>query len=246
MKEEMEKLISLQQIDSEISGFNQAIAKCEDNIAKREQSIQEKQEKLSALRSKIERLTEKQEENQNEHDEATARVKDRQNKMLLVQTSREHQALLKEIEENKKIAKDTEERALQFIEQLEQLEGVAAALENLAKGEQELLSEEQQNSAKEIKRLNASKKNIEGERATKAAAVQTAHMQRYTKLIAKRAGLAVVAVQDSVCLGCHMTLPPQQVNEVMKGDKLNVCPTCQRILYYREAAESQEETTLAE
>ena len=96
MKEEMEKLISLQQIDSEISGFDQAISKCEDGIVKRELSIQEKQEKLNVLRAKIERLAEKQQENQNEHDEATARVKDRQNKMLLVQTSREHQALLKD------------------------------------------------------------------------------------------------------------------------------------------------------
>ncbi len=51
MKEEMEKLISLQQIDSENSGFDQAISKCEDGIVKRELSIQEKQEKLSVLRA---------------------------------------------------------------------------------------------------------------------------------------------------------------------------------------------------
>ena len=246
MKEEMEKLISLQQIDSEIASFDQAISKCEEGIVKRKQSIQEKQEKLEALRAKIERLAEKQQENQNEHDEASARVKDRQNKMLLVQTSREHQALLKEIEENKKLAKETEERALQFIEQLEQLEGEAVSLENLCKGEQELLSEAQQKSAKEIKKLTASKKNVEGERAAKAAAVQAAHMQRYNKLILKRSGLGVVAVQNSVCLGCHMTLPPQQVNEVIKGDKLNICPTCQRILYFKEPEESQEEAPLAE
>lgn len=242
MKEEMERLIDLQQIDSEIAGFDKAIAKCEDELAKREQSIEQKQEKLATLQAKIERLSEKQKENQEEHEQATARVKDRQNKMLLVQTSREHQALLKEIEENKKLAKDTEERALQFIEQLEQLGVEAKDLDNQCKGEQDLLKKEQQSSAKEIKRLATAKKSIEGERAAKVAAVQPNYIQRYTKLIARRSGLAVVAVQDSICLGCHMTLPPQQVNEVMKGDKLNICPTCQRILYFREEEDAQEES----
>ncbi len=242
MKEEMERLIDLQQIDSEIAGFDKAIAKCEDELAKREQSIEQKQEKLATLQAKIERLSEKQKENQEEHEQATARVKDRQNKMLLVQTSREHQALLKEIEENKKLAKDTEERALQFIEQLEQLEVEAKGLNNQCKGEQDLLKKEQQSSAKEIKRLATAKKSIEGERAAKVAAVQPNYIQRYTKLIDRRSGLAVVAVQDSICLGCHMTLPPQQVNEVMNGDKLNICPTCQRILYFREEEDAQEES----
>lgn len=242
MKEEMERLIDLQQIDSEIAGFDKAIAKCEDELAKREQSIEQKQEKLATLQAKIERLSEKQKENQEEHEQATARVKDRQNKMLLVQTSREHQALLKEIEENKKLAKDTEERALQFIEQLEQLEVEAKGLNNQCKGEQDLLKKEQQSSAKEIKRLATAKKSIEGERAAKVAAVQPNYIQRYTKLIDRRSGLAVVAVQDSICLGCHMTLPPQQVNEVMKGDKLNICPTCQRILYFKVEEDAQEES----
>ena len=246
MKEEMEKLISLQQIDSEISGFDQAIAKCEGEVVKREQAIQEKQDRLTTLRAKIERLTEKQQENQSEHDEAMARMKDRQNKMILVQTSREHQALLKEIEDNKKLARETEERALQFIEQLEQLEAETATLDNLCKGEQELLAEARQGATKEIKRLSASKKGIENERKAKAEAVEAVHMQRYNKLISRRAGLAVVAVHDSVCLGCHMTLPPQQVNEVMKGDKLNICPTCQRILYFKEPTENQEEESLPE
>ena len=118
MKEEMEKIIDLQRIDSEIASYDLAISKHEAAIAHREQSIAEKQEKLTAIQSKIERLNQKQQKTKNELDEAGARVKDRQNKMLLVQNSREHQALLKEIEDNKKTVKDNEERILQIIEQI--------------------------------------------------------------------------------------------------------------------------------
>jgi predicted nucleic acid-binding Zn-ribbon protein len=31
-----------------------------------------------------------------------------------------------------------------------------------------------------------------------------------------------------------MAIPPQQFNEIRKGERLHLCPTCQRILYYRE------------
>ena len=252
MNEDMEKLISLQKIDSELAGFDQAIARCEADTVKRKQAIQAEQEKLAALKVKIELLTQKQQENQTEHEGANARMKESQNRMLLVQTSREHQALLKEIEDSKKLAKTTEERALQFIEQLEQLGRDAEELAGRCENEAAELAGAQQRNAKEIKRLNAAKKGIDGERAAYAKDVPQELMKRYDKLMLKREGLAVVAVKDSVCTGCHMTLPPQQVNEVIKGDKLNICPTCQRILYYETPAEDEaatpelEEAPLAE
>ena len=234
MKEELIKLINLQAIDSEIAGFDHAIANHQATIAKREQSIAEKQEAITAFRNKVELLNQKQRETKMEHEDAGARVKDRQNKMMQVQTSREHQALLKEIEENKRLAKDTEERLLQFIEQIEQLEKEVEALENQCLGEQQLLTEALETVDKEVKRIEGSKKTVFSKREKEASTLQAAHFKRYTMLLNKREGLAVVPVNDSVCQGCHMTLPPQQVKEVRRADKLNLCPTCQRSLYIKE------------
>ena len=238
MKEEILKLIKLQAIDSEIAGFDHAIAKHQAAIASREQAIAEKQETIANFRTKIELLNQKQLETKAEHDDAGARVKDRQNKMMQVQTSREHQALLKEIEENKRLVKETEDRILQFIEQIDQLEQEVAVLDNLCAGEQQLLTEEIENVAKEIKRIEAAKKTVASQRDAEMADLEGPYLKRYTMLLAKRDGLAVVAVNESVCQGCYMTLPPQQVIEVRKAEKFNICPTCQRILYYKEAEEA--------
>jgi hypothetical protein len=30
-----------------------------------------------------------------------------------------------------------------------------------------------------------------------------------------------------------MSIPPQQFNDIMKGDRMFNCPTCQRILYHQ-------------
>ncbi|MDD2462750.1 MAG: C4-type zinc ribbon domain-containing protein [Desulfobulbus sp.] len=238
MKEEIFKLIKLQAVDSEIAGFDKAIAKHQAIITGRELAIAEKQEAIATHRAKIELLNQKQRETKIEHDDAGARVKDRQNKMMQVQTSREHQALLKEIEENKKVLKESEDRILQFIEQIEQLELEVGELENLCSGEQELLTEEIENVDKEIHRIDQTKKSVVNQRETEAAELEGPYLKRYSMLLAKRDGLAVVPINGSVCQGCYMSLPPQQVIEVRKAEKLNLCPTCQRILYYRETEEA--------
>jgi hypothetical protein len=37
-----------------------------------------------------------------------------------------------------------------------------------------------------------------------------------------------------------MTAPPQQYNEVRRGDQICSCPACQRILYHQSPAEESE------
>ncbi len=234
MKEEIHKLIKLQAIDSEIAGFDNIIAKQKAIIADREQAIVQKQENIATFRAKIELLNQKQRETKAEHDDAGVRVKDRQNKMMQVQTSREHQSLLKEIEESKKTLKETEDRVLQFLEQIEQLENEVVTLENICSGEQQLLAEAIGTVEKEIKRIESSKKSVVLQREKEASTLQEAYLKRYTMLLKRRDGLAVVALNQNVCQGCYMGLPPQQVIEIRKFDKLNLCPTCQRILYYKE------------
>ena len=233
MKEEIQKLISLQVIDSEIAGFDREISRNLAKIAEQEKNIADKQKTITTYRAKIETLSQKHGETVTEHEDAGIRVKDRQNKMMQVQTSREHQALLKEIEENKRLFKETEERILLFLEQIEQLEKEVTALDNLCAGEIQLLAEVNETVEKEIKRIEVTKKSVTLQREKEAGELHASHLKRYAMLLNRRDGLAVVAINDSVCQGCFMTLPPQQVNEVRKGDKMNLCPTCQRILYFK-------------
>lgn len=233
MKEEIQKLIDLQEIDSEIAGFDTAIASKEQILVDREQSIEEKTAAIAACHEKTESLLQLQRETAAENEDAGGRIKDRQNKMMQVQTSREHQALLKEIEENKRLLKETEEKGLLIMEQIEAVQAEAEELENLCSGEKKLLEEEKTDVEKEIKKIDANRKKVNGKRETLAEELKAVSLKRYNMLLKKRDGLAVVPAIDSVCQGCFMTIPPQQFNEIRKGDKLNLCPNCQRILYYR-------------
>jgi len=59
-------------------------------------------------------------------------------------------------------------------------------------------------------------------------------------IFSRRGGLAVVEVRGGICQGCRMHVPPQLFNEIQRNlERVFVCPSCQRILYFRvEAAQA--------
>jgi hypothetical protein len=62
---------------------------------------------------------------------------------------------------------------------------------------------------------------------------------RYELIFARRGGTAVVEVTGGICQGCYMNIPPQLWNEIIRSEKVNLCPSCQRILYYKPAMEQE-------
>lgn len=238
MNEEMNNLIELQNVDSEIDSFDREIERKEIEVSERRQAIEDKEDKVRQCLEKSEELQQKQKELNESLDGSKARIKESQNKMMQVQTSREHQALLKEIEDNKKLIKSLEEQILAIMEQIDQLNNEAGELENLCDGERKLLAEGEKEVEEVIRKINNRKKTVLEKREKISPKLRASTIKRYEMLRDKRDGSAVVQTINGVCQGCFMTIPPQQFNEVRKGDKLNFCPTCQRILYFVEETET--------
>ncbi|MBI5498256.1 MAG: hypothetical protein HY904_24855 [Deltaproteobacteria bacterium] len=57
-------------------------------------------------------------------------------------------------------------------------------------------------------------------------------LKKYEQLLGKRHGLGVVQAVAGSCKGCNMHLPAQQFIRVQKGDTIEECPACKRILYF--------------
>ena len=163
-----------------------------------------------------------------------ARVKERQSKMMQVQTSREQTALLKEIEDAKRNVKENEEKIVAIMEQVEKLTAEASEEKNVLKTEKKLLAEETKTVRGAIDKINKGKKTKQNKRDKQAQSLDSAMISKYDLLRDRRNGLAIVNVLGGVCQGCFMNLPPQQYNILLRGDKMLDCPSCQRMLYHQE------------
>ncbi len=239
MKEDLLQLIALQDIDLQIKKLDDEMKTGYTDIEIRQASIAEKQEQINTDKESIEAGEKRRRELEAEIEDSLVHIKDRQTKLMNVQTNREYQSLLKEIEETKKSNKDKEEDVVRLMEQEEKLQTQITELTNVCRSEEELLAEAKAEADKRSKKIEDAKSKFEKSRTTQAKKISANLSRRYDQLREKRNGLAVIGVTKGICQGCFMNIPPQQFNEVMRGDQLLSCPTCQRLMFH--LAEVEEE-----
>lgn len=234
MNAKIAQLVSLQDIDLEIDKIDKEIKLEQEALDSRIKLLAEKESHINELNEKIDVLEKERRTLEDEMSDKMVHVKERQSKMMQVQTGREQTALLKEIEDAKRNAKECEERIVEIMEKVETLSAEATEEKNLLKGEKELVSQETEKVRKAIEAINKGKKTKTNTRDQQAAEVKASLIKKYKTLRQRRNGLAVVNVNNGVCQGCFMSLPPQQFNILLKGDQMLDCPTCQRMIYYME------------
>ncbi|MEJ2134862.1 MAG: C4-type zinc ribbon domain-containing protein [Desulfofustis sp.] len=234
MNELIEQLVALQEIDLVIDKIDSEIKQEQDGLDGRISSLVEREGRISEQEIQIEELEKERRTLEDEMTDKIAHVKERQSKMMQVQTSREQTALLKEIEDAKKNVKENEEKIVSIMEQVEKLTAETTEEKNLLKAEKTLVDEEKEKVKTVIDELSKGKKTKKNRREKQAGAVNGSMIQKYEILRERRNGLAIVNVLDGVCQGCFMNLPPQKYNMLLRGDQVLECPSCQRLIYHQE------------
>ncbi len=74
-------------------------------------------------------------------------------------------------------------------------------------------------------------REVEVDRATCAQAVPSEILPLYQKLMKSKDGLAVVALKDQLCDGCHMKVVAGTMIKVQTAKEITQCENCGRILY---------------
>ncbi|HET97607.1 MAG TPA: hypothetical protein ENN98_02700 [Desulfurivibrio alkaliphilus] len=237
MKEEIAQLKILQAIDLEISEMDSRLAAVTSGLDQRRTAIAQYQTESEQFRERLAALEQRQREMETGLEEDLARIRDRQAKMMNIQTNREYQSLLKESEDAKKSSKEREEELLRLAGEIEELSKKIEECDNLRAGEEKLLADDSKEADSKLAELSGAKDKILKKRATKSKNIPASILKKYEMLRERRKGLALVGVVDGVCRGCFMNIPPQLFNDLLKEEKLLICPTCNRIMHHQTADE---------
>ena len=232
MNEILTQLVELQAIDLEIDQIDNAIKVEQNGLDERISALADREALISSLEEQINREQSESRTLEAEMADKMDHVRERQSKMMQVQTGREQTALLKEIEDAKKSAKENEEKIVVLMESTEKLTIQIDEEKNLLKGEKKLVAEETEKVRKKIESINKGKKTKDNARGKQAKQIKASVLKKYDTLRQRRNGLAVVNVLDGVCQGCFMSIPPQKYNMLLRGDQMFDCPTCQRLMYH--------------
>jgi uncharacterized protein len=154
-------------------------------------------------------------------------------KMSQVKTGKDYMAAQREVEATRKMASDREEEVLKLIEAID---ASKKSIEAHEKDVEELRGHVTAEEATTAGKLDELRQKSAGQRAERDAIAQKVRpdvLKKYSAIRIRR-GLAVVPVVKGTCQGCHMSIPPQLFNTIQRGNSIETCPQCNRIIYWSE------------
>lgn len=232
LKQDIETLVRLQQIESEIYRLQSVIQKVEKEKIVLASRRREFETALRAYKLELEEIQQKCNDAEQEIKTVDDRIIKSNETLRMVKTNKEYQVLLREVDDNKKRKDALENQLLEFYDQKE------AAQMRVQENEQQFLQ-----LAEQIKSEQAEidKKTVDDRELLEESLAQqkkigqdldTSLMNRFRKISRMNQGQAVAQVRNESCMGCFMNVPPQLCIEVQRGNQLISCPQCSRILYY--------------
>src|ERR1043166_1300280 len=187
---------------------------------------------LKAIYSEKEKL--RQEKDRTLQDEGKKAV-DKRMRMNRIKNIKELQALQREIDQMKQNNGDVEDQLIKVMEEIDGIKAaIAAKKEYLAKLHGQW-QQKQDEMREQLSQIDHEVAEAAQQRQSIASQVGRDLISRYELICSRRGGTAVVEVAGGICQGCYMNIPPQLWNEIIKSEKVHLCPSCQRILYYKPA-----------
>lgn len=232
MKDKIGDLIVLQDCDNRIREITNKknegplrVKKLAEDLNAIERKFQEKQDRLDLLKKDDRKIDQ-------EIQEVDEKVERSNIKLSLIKSNKEYKAALKEIDDLKHVKSQTEDKAIQIMEEIEELGKICS--ENKEK-EAEIREEFERDKGeieRELEALDEELKILDEKRDTFTHAIDQDLLRKYIFLKDHKGGQALSPVVGGVCQVCHMNIPPQTFNELIRGDSLMTCTNCSRIIYW--------------
>ena len=235
MKDQIDILVSLQEIEIESTSVNAHLCSISKRLNVLSSSQNELEQRVTDETAKIEESKKKYRSHESDIKQNQVMIKRSQERLNSIKNNREYQALLKEIEELKRTNSATEELMLDCLNQIDDAEKKMVAIQEELRLVQNDIVQEQQVVGVETGTTEKRLKELDLERLKMSGKIDADLLKLFQKVQSQQVrGNAVVPVQDAVCHGCFVNIPPQMYNELQRCDKLRMCPNCQRIIYWKQ------------
>ncbi|MGO9401856.1 MAG: zinc ribbon domain-containing protein [Terriglobales bacterium] len=240
MLPDIEKLLELQVADQEIRKLRDEVAALPKRVAAIEQ-------KLAGTRAHLEKVRATAKNDDANRKKFEANIKDLQGKIskyrdqsLDVKTNDQYKALLHEIQFAEQEIRLNEDRILEVMVNVDAREKDVKAAEAELKAETAEIETEKEDARKVTAEDQTKLAEWNAKRDALRHEISEDTLRQYDR-VAKFRGSGLAEVREQKCMGCQVMLRPQTYNEVKNGEKIMVCESCQRIVYYNPANEVKPE-----
>lgn len=238
---QIEQLVALQMIDDEIMQLNAFLKNAPAEMERMESRQLELKDILTHLNEKIAMIVTQRDQLDRDIDDAGMKIKKSKNKLMMVSNSKEHQAMMREIDNLEKTNRSREEEKIALLEELARQEETLGGTQSELSALQQEITQKKKQINQKLQSAKVRLETLSGLRAEAEQVVPKPILSRYQFIRARLSQPVVVSVAEGICKGCNISIPPQTYNVLQRGEQILSCPNCQRIIYWSEHFSNKEE-----
>ena len=230
-KEQIQKLIRLQETDSEIYELQSEKDSFPEKIAALDGMLEKKKNGMNEAEEKLKQLQVKNNDKDNELKSCEDKILKHEGELAQIKTNKEYKAMLEQIESVKADISLLEEGIIGIMDEIEAAKARCEEEKKLFEEEKKKNNSEKESIRNEEKQVDARLNELKGIRGELKSGIAEDLLTRYEKIRENRGKYAIARIEGDCCGVCNMTLRPQVINEARLQKGLVICETCSRILY---------------
>jgi uncharacterized protein len=236
MHADLEKLIQLQQIELQIKDYSDRIELLPKHLAALEQKLNATVQSLSSSQDRISRLALEKRKLEGMIQDIEQKNSRYREQLLDVKTNEQYKALLHEIEFNNLEIRKTEDNVLLKMEEEEKLRKEVVQIEQQLHTEKEKIDSEKKAAQAEADKDRQLLQELGARRQSLVQEVNPSLLETYARIARFRKGVALARARGDSCEACHVRIRPQVLTQIMAGEAILTCDSCDRILYWQSDA----------
>jgi uncharacterized protein len=231
MKEELRKLIKLQEFDSEIYSLQLQGEEIPVIINDLKSQETESKEKLSELKDAAKKLEVEKQAQETEIEAHKQKILKYDSQLYQIKNNDDYKSMLKQIEDTKISISEIEEKTLILMEKLDKISVKTKVAEDIYNEEQQKVKQQEDILNKELSGLNTQIADLKEKSNGCKKTIEKKLLEKYEQILNFRKDSAIAPIIDDSCSACNMVLLPQIVDTAKGGKDLILCDNCSRILY---------------
>ena len=233
MSPDLQRLIDLQRLETQIADARAAIAAHPHRLAEADAQMAAATQVLDEATNRLKENTEARRALEKDTALYQGRLSKFRDQQSAVKTNKEYQALGHEIETAQRDLGSVEEKVIERMVEADSIAADVKQAEALFAAKRKEIDAQKKQLADELAAVEASLKTATEQRAALLAQIEPRLVSTFEQVARVRKGIAVtMATRDGLCSVCHVRLRPQVFQLVRTNDAIIQCDSCQRILYY--------------
>jgi predicted nucleic acid-binding Zn-ribbon protein len=233
LRDQLRRLEELQQHDARIQELENALKAIPAKLASTQNDLARVETMLATERAALtetERYYAEQKGLLTEDEQSVAGAK---HKLTQAKNSKEYMAAQREIEQRRESLTGREGEIAKLVEAVDAKKKLLGDRANDVQTLKDSLQKDNDAARARMSELEGKIAALRAERDALAAGIKPEVLKRYGTIRMRR-GLAVVSVRNGTCQGCNMNIPPQLYNTLQRGQTIETCPSCHRIIYWED------------